>query len=216
MSSTHTQTAEAIAWTPDKGEETTATLESFAGYPVPPADAKNIQKSYEDGKYVLRYTITTNSQDTTYSITGSVSQEPLATHAMFGPKGDYKIEAAEWKKWKLWEADPKDAELSDWKPDGTSASAGMKKYYEYRNRGLDDYLLGTVTMRVVKEDQSEPSFDKLGRIAAPPKAPPLPDSRTWLLVGIDGERVGQGRWKVTREYRASGAGGWDTTIYSKA
>ncbi len=211
-----TQTAEQIAWTTDKGEETTATLESFVAYPTPPAGAQNIQKSKEDGKYVLRYTIATDAQDTTYTITGSVSQEPLATHAMFGKDGAHKIEEAEWKKWKLWEADPKDEGLGGWTPDGSSASAGMKKYYAYRNRGLDDYLLGTVNMRVVEEGQSEPSLTKLGRISAPPKAPALPDNRTWLLVGIDGERVGQGRWKVTREYRASGAGGWDTEIYSKA
>ena len=207
--------AESIAWTPTQGEETSYTVESFAGYPDAPGSAKNIQKTHEDGKFVLRYTILTGSVDATYTITGSTSQEPIGTHPMFGPDGDYTIEADEWKKWKLWEADPKDPDLDGWKPDSDDASDGMKKYYAYRNRGVDDYLLGTVTMRVTEEGQSQPNLDGIGRIETPPGAPGLPDNRNWLLVGIDAERVGTSSWKVTREYRASGAGGWDPEIYSK-
>jgi len=210
------QSAESIAWTPTQGEETSFTVESFQAYPDVPSGAKNIQKTHEDGKFVLHYTLLTGSAETTYTVTGSTSQEPIGTHPMFGPDGDYTIEADEWKKWKLWEADPKDLELGGWKPDCDDASDGMKKYYAYRNRGVDDYLLGTVTMRVTQEGQAEPSMDGIGRIQSPPGAPSLPDNRNWLLVGVDGERVGTSSWKVTREYRASGAGGWDPEIYSKA
>ena len=208
--------AESIAWTPTSGEETSYTVESFQGYPSAPGNAKNIQKTHEDGKFVLRYTLLTGSAEATYTISGSTSQEPIGTHPMFGSDGSYSIEDDEWKKWKLWEADPKDPELSGWKPDSDDASDGMKKYYAYRNRGVDDYLLGTVTMRVAEEGQSQPSLDGLGRIQTPSGAPSLPDERNWLLVGIDAERVGTSSWKVTREYRASGAGGWDPEIYSKA
>ena len=209
------QTAESIAWTPTQGEETSYTVESFLSYPGVPGGAKNIQKTHEDGKVVLRYTLLTGSVDATYTITGSVSQEPIAVHPMFGPDGNYTIEADEWKKWKLWEADPKDPDLDGWKPDADDSSEGMKKYYAYRNRGVDDYLLGTVTMRVAQEGQNEPSLDGLGRIQTPPGAPSLPNNRNWLLVGVDAERVGTATWKVTREYRASGAGGWDPEIYSR-
>jgi len=209
------QTAESIAWTPTQGEETSYTVESFLSYPGVPGGAKNIQKTHEDGKFVLRYTLLTGSVEATYTITGSVSQEPIAVHPMFGPDGNYTIDADEWKKWKLWEADPKDPDLDGWKPDADDSSEGMKKYYAYRNRGVDDYLLGTVTMRVAQEGQNEPSLDGLGRIQTPPGAPSLPNNRNWLLVGVDAERVGTATWKVTREYRASGAGGWDLEIYSR-
>ena len=209
------QSSESISWSPSQGEETSYTVESFQSYPAAPGGAKNIQKSHEDGKFTLRYTLLTDSAEATYTINGSTSQEPIATHSMFGPDGDYTIEEDEWKKWKQWEADPKDTELNGWKPDSDDASDGMKKYYAYRNRGVDDYLLGTVTMRVAQEGQAEPSCDGIGRIQSPPGAPGLPDDRNWLLVGIDAEKVGASSWKVTREYRASGAGGWDPEIYSK-
>lgn len=208
--------SESINWTPTSGEETSYTVESFVGYPGAPENARNIQKTHEDGKFVLRYTVLTATGEATYTINGSCSQEPLATHPMFGSSGDYSIDANEWKKWKLWDSDPKDPDLNGWKPDSDDASDGMKKYYAYRNRGVDDYLLGTVTMRVTEEGQAEPNLSGLGRIATPPSAPSLPDNRNWLLVGIDGERVGNDRWKVTREYRASGAGGWDPVIYAHA
>lgn len=217
MASGPATVSEAIKVDPQEGDQTTYTVESFVGYPVPPSGAQDIQKSLEDGKYTLRYTIkgTGTSADPVYTISGSVSQEPLATHALFRT-GSLQIADTEWKKWKQWESDPSNSELAGWKPDGESASAGMKKYYAYRNRGVEDYLLGSVTMRVSEENQGQPNLANLGRLSKPSHAPALPDSRDWLLVGIDAERVGTGRWKVTREYRASAAGGWDKEIYSKA
>lgn len=209
------RTAESITWAPATGEETTYTVESFFGYSDVPGGAKNIQKTLEDGKYVVRYTIVTGGADATYTITGGVSQEPIGTHPMFGSQGGYSIGEDEWKKWRIWESDPKDPELAGWKPDGSDASSGMKRYYALRNRGVDDYLLGTVTMRVSQEGQSGPDLGGIGRIQSPSGAPALPDSRNWLLVGVDAERVGSASWKVTREYRASGAGGWDPEIYSR-
>jgi hypothetical protein len=215
MSGDSVYTSESISWTPSAGEETTYTVESFQSYPDIPNGAKNIQRSHEDGKYVSRYTLLTGGADATYTITGGVSQEPIGTHPMFGSDGGYGIEDDEWKKWKLWETDPRDPDLAGWKPDGDDASTGMKKYYAYRNRGIDDYLLGTVTMRVSQEGQSGPDLGGIGRIQSPPGAPSLPDGRNWLLVGVDAERVGSSTWKVTREYRASGAGGWDREIYNR-
>src|SRR5438477_2281881 len=113
---------------PESGVETSYTVESFLAYPDPPAGAKDIQRSHEDGKFTLRYTVLDAGGDATYTINGSVSQEPLATHAMFRT-GDFQITDDEWKKWKLWDADPHDPELSGWKPD--NGSNGMKKYYAY-------------------------------------------------------------------------------------
>lgn len=199
----------------EQGDEQTVIVESFIDMPQPPSGAKEIQQTHEDGKYVLRYTFVVDNSPTTYTITGAMSQEPLATHPMFQQSGDYAVTADEWKKWKLWDADPHDIALTGWTPDGTGVSDGMKKYYAYRNRGIDDFLLGTVTMRVVQSNQTEPSLSNLGRIETPPYAPYLENGRNWLLVGIDGERIGPSYWKVTREYRASAAGGWDQDIYSK-
>jgi len=58
----------------------------------------------------------------------------------------------------------------------------------------------------------------LSRIQTPAGAPGLEDGRTWLLVGVDAEivNIAQNIWKVTRDYKASGAGGWDTDIYDHA
>ena len=201
----------------EQGDEQTITVESFGGTITAPVGAKDVSTSQEDGKLVMRYTVVVSGGAATYQINGTTSQEPLATHPMF-VSGDNAIEADEWKKWKIWDADPHDVELNGWKPDGDDASDGMKKYYAYRNRGIEDYLLGSVTMRVITEETSSPSLANLGRIVSPPGAPALPNGRTWLCVGIDGERTayGMNKWKVTREYRASAAGGWDTDIYSKA
>ena len=96
--------SESIAWTPTSGEETSYTVESFQSYPSAPSSAKNIQKTHEDGKFVLRYTLLTGTASATYTITGSTSQEPIGTHPMFGSDGSYSIDADEWKKWKLWES----------------------------------------------------------------------------------------------------------------
>lgn len=190
----------------------TVTAESFTGWPSPPAGARDIQRSLEDGKYTLRYTIQDGQgQQDTYTLSASVSQEPLATHPVFKDIAD-----DEWKKFKAWEKDPGDETLGGWTPDGQSAGELMRKYTRYRNKGVEDYLLGTVTMRVAQEDQGSPNLNNLGRIASPPYAPSLPNGRNWLLVGIDAERTGpSGRWRVTREYRASGQGGWDQELYSK-
>jgi hypothetical protein len=200
-----------------EGDEQTITVESFTGVTAP-AGAKDIVMTQEDGKYVLRYTIVVSGSATTYQITGSTSQEPLATHAMFKSTGDYPVTDDEWKKWKIWDADPHDVDLGGWKPDDTSTSDGMKKYYAYRNKGIEDYLLGTVTMRVTSEQQNSPTLSGLGRIETPPNAPTLEDNKNWLCVGVDAERTAYGYtlWKVTREYRASAAGGWDPDIYSTA
>ena len=200
-----------------EGDEQTITVESF-GDVTAPSGAKDIVQTYEDGKNVLRYTILISGSSATYQITGSTSQEPLATHPMFRADGDYPIDADEWKKWKIWDADPHDVDLAGWKPDDDSTSDGMKKYYAYRNRGIEDFLLGTVTMRVTTEEDNSPSLENLGRIDSPANAPSLEDNKNWLCVGIDAERTafGQALWKVSRDYRASAAGGWDPDIYSTA
>ena len=200
------------------GDEQVYTIESFGGTISAPSNAKDVMTSSEDGKLVMRYTVVVSGASTTYQINGSTSQEPLATHKMFKPEGTKAVTVDEWKKWKIWEADPHDIELAGWKPDAEGNSDGIKAYYAYRNRGIEDYLVGTVTMRVTTEETSSPSLATLGKIASPANAPTLPNSRTWLCVGIDGERTafGNSRWKVTREYRASAPGGWDTDIYDAA
>lgn len=215
MSETQTSTAAKIG---DLGDQVTYTVESFDSLPQPPSNAIDITQTLEDGKYVLRYAVREGDSPTTYQITGSTSQEPLGTHPMFGPDGAYPVTDDEWKNWKIWEADPHDLTLDGWTPDGDGASDGMKKFFKYRNRGIEDYLLGTVNMRVSTEETSSPPLSALAKISKPPNAPTLADNRNWLCVGIDAERIAYGgeRWKITREYRASAAGGWDPEIYSKA
>ena len=87
MSETQTAFSQKIG---DQGDEQTITVESFDAMPSAPDGAKDITTSEEDGKFVLRYTIVIGGE-TTYTITGGVSQEPLATHPMFLPGGDYAV-----------------------------------------------------------------------------------------------------------------------------
>ncbi|XHR27553.1 MAG: hypothetical protein ACFUZC_16605 [Chthoniobacteraceae bacterium] len=198
-------------WNPSTGTENFVQLEGFDGYPSAPSGAKEISQSVEDGKYILRYKM--GNSETAYQVSASVSQEPLATHIKFD-SGTYAVSAAEWKMWKIYDGDPTDERLYGWKPDGDSASAGMKLFYAYHNKGVEDYLLGTVTLRVTTESSAAPTLSGVGFIATPSNAPGLSDARTWLLVGVDGEKTGTSMWKVTREYRASGPGGWDTFLYT--
>jgi hypothetical protein len=210
-----------------QGLQTTYIVESFASMPSAPSGALDIQTDYTDGKYTLRYTLPGGAL---VAIQGSCSQEPLATHPMFQPGGKYPVTTEEWKNWKLWVANPHDPLLNPqgWMPDGTGpggggsdssgsgVSEGMKKFYAYYNRGVEDYLLGTVVMKVTTDEINSPSLSMLGRLSTPSGAPALPDKRNWLLTGIDAEQQVGGGYKVVREYRASAAGGWDPLIYSHA
>ncbi len=175
----------------------------------------NREFSENDGKYSAResyYLQANRGNEASYIIRGAVSQEPIATHPMFA-NGAFKIEQAEWKKYRQWQADPQSGE---WSPE--TASASFKRFYEFVERGVESFLAGTVEIQITEIQLNQPRMRDLGRLEAPPNAPILANGRNWIVVGIDADRLhgeqGRVEWRVVTTYRASAAGGWDRTIYS--
>jgi hypothetical protein len=54
----------------------------------------------------------------------------------------------------------------------------------------------------------------IGTIQSVSNAPSLPSGSNWMLVGCNAEALANGKWRITREYRASGRGGWNKDIYA--
>jgi len=183
-------------------------LDSGSSPPGWPANSFNREVSTADGKTTARYSVYENTPSEQYVIRGSMSQEPIATHPMFH-KGDSKIEAAEWKKYRKWQADPSS---TTWRPDGSDASAAFKKFYSFIERGTEYFLNGTCEIQITEVINGTPSIRQLGRIDAPPSAPSLPNGRDWLIVGVDAEKIGD-QWRQTVTYRASMDFGWDNELY---
>lgn len=198
-----------------KGEKK-VTVQDFDAFPEAPADAKDVRRVVKDGVFTLTYTIAddeyqdgTGGQDTTppgitITISGAVSQEPLATHPFFKDH----ITQEEWAKWKKYEDGDK-----TWDP-WTEGSERMQAYAYKRGIGQDSFLDGGCTVRITQEELAKPDLTNLGKIQNPPYAPILPGARNYLLVGVDSTRSGRaGAWTVTREYRSSAPGGWDEDLY---
>jgi hypothetical protein len=183
-------------------------LDAGAQQPQWPLGAFNREFTQADGKAIARHSVYTKKQPS-YTIRGSMSQEPLATHPMF-QKGADKIEQDEWGKYKKWQSDPTSV---DWTPDGPKASASFKKYWSFVERGIEYFLNGTVEMQITEIVSSQPSIRQLGRRDTPPNAPSLPNGRDWLVVGVDADNLGVGEWRQTTTYRASMDDGWDQGIY---
>ncbi len=174
----------------------------------------NRELSESDGKAIARESFYQQraNNDTSYVIRGAVSQEPIATHPMF-QTGAFKIDQAEWRNYRKWQADPGSV---SWSPD--NASSAFKKFYELVERGVESFLAGTVEVQITEVQPNQPRMRDIGRIEAPPNAPILANGRNWIVVGLDADRLfaEQGRieWRVVTTYRASAAGGWNRDIYT--
>ena len=205
-----TQTEQDWGWNPQNGGETTYVIKSFEAYPTPPSGARNVKQTQVDGEYITTYTLL-DGDGTIYTINGNTSQEPLATHPMFGPTGSFYITDSEWKQWKLWEGNHDDTgkDASGWDPSSSSASAGMNKFYNYYNKGITDYLKPSCTVKI-KTEGADPDISIVGTIATPEYIP-TGATGTWLCTGCDAETANDGLWQNIYEYRM---GLWDTEIYS--
>lgn len=173
------------------------------------SNIRNVRRAIADGRATLTYDEIDDTVGDSYSISGTASQEPLATHPFFQANGKWAVTDDEWKKWDLWQKEGTDIS----KETLTSYSEGFQKFITLSLRGFTDYLQPRVSIRVTDANTDEPDLAELGKIASPSKAPTLPDGANWLLTGVDGSEDADKNWEVTKEYMSSGPGGWNEDIY---
>ena len=171
---------------------------------------RNVRRSIADGRAVLTYDEVDPTVGDTYSVSGTASQEPLATHPYFQNSAKWAITEGEWKKWDKWQKEGTDLSNLTIKNEG---GVGFQSFIYLYLRGFTDYLQPRLSIRVTDANTTEPKFDDLGKIATPPKAPELKNDANWLMTGCDATQDVDGNWEVTREYMSSGPGGWNKYIY---
>jgi hypothetical protein len=195
---------------------TTITLEELGASTVDAitkpsgSDIRNVRRSIAEGRATLQYDIIDSSVGDSYSLTGTASQEPLATHPFFQASGKWAVPDSEWKIWDKWQKEGTDISAQAL----TSYGTGFQKFVSLYLKGFTDYLQPRLTLRLVDANTSAPTTTGLGKIATPAQAPSLPSGANWLLSGIDATRDADNNWEVSREYISSGPGGWNTDIYS--
>jgi len=171
---------------------------------------RNVRRSIADGRAVLTYDEVDPTVGDTYSVSGTASQEPLATHPFFQKGAKWAVSEAEWKKWDKWQKEGTDLSSLTMTAEG---GVGFQSFIYLYLRGFTDYLQPRVSIRVTDANTTEPDFDDLGKIATPALAPTLPGSANWLMTGCDASKDSDGNWEVTREFMSSGPGGWNPYIY---
>jgi hypothetical protein len=164
------------------------------------------QESYYEGN-------TDPNDGFTYNTT--LTQEPLETHPRYRENGDMEIDDSEWEKYRKFT----DAGDSSWTPD--QGTTEFKDFWELKQKGIDTWLSYSIEAQVTTIETNEPNIDKVGRIDTlpSPRAITLRGGRTWMLVSVDAEKLGVGTsasWRVTKTYRSSGEGGWNTDIYNNS
>ena len=189
---------------------------TMTGQTFGPTDAFDRSMSYEDK--IATYTESYYEDFPTTPkviVRGAVSGEPLETHPMFqstdggGTNGTYYIEQEEWTKYKKYQDD---ASSTTWTP--ASSTANFKKFWSYKEKGVDSYLAATIEAQFTKQESSAGDQSDIGTIQTNSNLPALPNDRNWLLVSIDSVKRGsKGKWENTYNYRASMANGWEKELY---
>jgi hypothetical protein len=173
---------------------------------------RNVRRSIADGRAVLTYDEVDASVGDVYTVSGTASQEPLATHPFFQSSGKWAITDEEWKIWDKWQkegTDISDEPLTDY-------GEGFQKFIKLSLAGFTDYLQPRVSIRVTDANTNEPDLSELGKISNPKQAPTLADGANWLMTGVDATEDADKNWEVTREYMSSGPGGWNVDIYGSS
>jgi hypothetical protein len=217
-----TTTSVNIKWDARQGEFiTTTTLESLEDYPAVPADSYNVTKSLSDGVYRVTYDDTGDangsggggggggsSSSYSYEIHTTTSSEPLKSFWKFAPGGTWELSESDLRKIQDCEQGVK-----KWSDFLSSSSTGLKEYCRLMNRGIESVLKPSITLSITTVESSLPSMSDIGKIATISNAPTLPTGANWLLTGMNATAIADGRWKISKEYRASGQGGWESTLY---
>jgi hypothetical protein len=203
------------------GFVTTTTIESLAGFPSIPSGAVDATKTIQDGVYRVTYK---DFGDTTsggggggssggstvsynYEAHSSVSTEPLITFGNFGAGGVWHLDDTAKDKIKKAEADP-----TLWKQ-YAAGTDGLAVYASFILSGIETFFAPTITLTITADEESLPDLGYLGKIATVSNAPILPNGGTWLFAGCNFSALQNGKWRVSREYRASGKGGWNEDLY---
>jgi hypothetical protein len=173
---------------------------------------RNVRRSIADGRAILQYDIVDSTVGDTYSVSGTASQEPLATHPFFQEGAKWEVTEEEWQKWDKWQKEGADISQQNI----TSEGEGFQKFIKLFLAGFTDYLQPRVSLRVTDANTDEPDLSELGKIAEPASAPTLADGANWLMSGCDASVDSDGNWEVTREYISSGPGGWNEDIYGSS
>jgi hypothetical protein len=199
---------------------TTTTVESLTGYPSIPSGAVDVTKTIQDGVYRVTYKeIGDNTSgggggggggstsSFNYEAHTSVSTEPLITFGSFGPGGVWHLDDTAKDKIKQAEADQ-----TLWKQYATGTD-GLAVYASFILSGIETFFAPTITLTITADESSLPDLTYLGKIATVSSAPTLPNGGTWLFAGCNFSALQNSKWRVSREYRASGKGGWNEDLY---
>lgn len=190
---------------------TASTYESFSSYYTPPSDAFDVQKEQSDGRYRVSYKVyDTPGGAYNYQIQSSVSTEPLLTHPIFRDGGSHALSADDKKKIQAAQGDPQ--LYSDYVAADPTSPLGW--YSQFILWGTESYLAPTVMLHITTEENDLPDLSAIGKVATVTNAPSLAGSANWLFVGCTAEALTGGKWRISREYRASGSLGWSSTLYT--
>ena len=197
---------------------TTTTLEDLTAFPSAPSYAVDVSKSIEDGVYKVTYK---NIGDSTsgggggsassynYECHTSVSTEPLITLGSFASGGTWALSDSDKQAIKDAESNP-----SLWKVYAGSGTTGLAQYATFILLGIESYYAPSVTLTITEDEASVPDLSSIGKIASGlTNAPTLPTGGNWLFSGCNFAALQNGYWRVSREYRASGKGGWNNSLY---
>jgi hypothetical protein len=197
---------------------TTTTLENLTQFPNIPSTAVDATKSQENGTYRVTYkdigdstgtgTGSTSSGNYNYECHTSVSTEPLITFGSFQSGGTWALDDTAKDKIKRAEADP-----TLWKTYAVGTD-GLAKYASFILKGVESFYAPTITLTITADETNVPDLTNLGKTATGlTNAPTLPNGGNWLFSGCNFTALANGKWRTSREYRASGKAGWDNDLY---
>jgi hypothetical protein len=198
------------------GFVTTTTLENLIQFPSIPTGAVDATKSVENGTYRVTYkdlgdstsgTTVAPTANYNYECHTSVSTEPLITFGSFQSGGTWALDDADKAKIKDAESDP-----TLWKTYATG-TGGLAKYAEFILQGIESYYAPTVTLTITSDEANLPLLNNLGKIATITNTPTLPTGGNWLFSGCNFSALQNNKWRISREYRASGKNGWNDDLY---
>jgi hypothetical protein len=207
---------------------TTTTIESLSAYPSVPADVFNVTKSFSDGVYRLTYDSDGDlsnggggggggggsSQTWNYEVHTTTSSEPLKSFWKFASGQPWALDA---NAHKIIQNCENGTESWSKYTDPAAGSTGLAAYARLILKGQDSVLKPSITLSITADQTTLPSMSEIGKIATNlTNAPALPSGGNWILTGMNAVALIDGKWRVTQEYRASGQGGWEPTVYGTA
>jgi hypothetical protein len=186
------------------------TYEDFQGYYNVPDDAFDVQKTQSEGKYVTTFKQYDRPGGAyNYQIQSSLSTEPLLTHPIFAAGGSKELSADDKKKIQAAQNDP--TLYAQYVAAGDTTALGW--YSQFILWGVESYLAPTVTLHITTDEDDLPDLTHIGKVASISNGPSLGNQANWLFSGCTAEALTNGKWRISKEYRASGPAGWSSTLY---